>query len=106
MSSQHALFITQCNIGFLATIALVALLLYVVLTHMPARLENIYNYVTGPVKINHMSANNLPILSSLLYHNLITFFTNITECFTTDAEFNGLSSAIHRNRILHSLLKI
>ena len=29
MSSQHALFITQCNIGFLATIALVALLLYV-----------------------------------------------------------------------------
>ena len=48
MSSQHALFITQCNIGFLATIALVALLLYVelhyyvVLTHMPARLENIY----------------------------------------------------------------
>ena len=42
MSSQHVLFITQCNIGFLATIALVALLLYVVLTHMPARLENTY----------------------------------------------------------------
>ena len=28
MSSQHALFITQCNIGYLATIALVALLLW------------------------------------------------------------------------------
>ena len=28
MSSQHALFITQCNIGYLAAIALVALLLW------------------------------------------------------------------------------
>ena len=62
--------------------------------------------MTGPVKINHVSAKNLPILSSLLCHNLITYFTNITECFTTDAEFNGLSSAIHKNRIMHSLLKI
>ena len=42
MSSQHVLFITQCNIVFLATIALVALLLYVVLTHMPEGVENIY----------------------------------------------------------------
>ena len=33
-------------------------------------------YVTGPVKINHVSAKKLPIVLSLQYHNLQTNCTN------------------------------
>ena len=33
-------------------------------------------YVIRPVKINHVSAKNLLIFSSLLYHNLLTIYAN------------------------------
>ena len=32
-------------------------------------------YVTGPAKINHVSAKNHRFLACLLYHNLITIYT-------------------------------
>ena len=67
--------------------------------------------MTGLVKINHVSTRIVVNFSSLLYHNLITIIiyidTNVTKCLLhTNAEFNGLSSAIYRNRILQSHLKI
>ena len=43
----------------------------------------------------------------LLYHNLITIIFILThQNLFTSAEFNGLSSAIYRNEMLHSVLKV
>ena len=39
----------------------------------------IHTYVTGPGKINHVSTKILPILFTLLYHNLITIYTTATK---------------------------
>ena len=36
-------------------------------------------FVTGPVKIDHVSTKKLPILLYLLYHNLITIYTTATK---------------------------
>ena len=52
-----------------------------------------------------MSLKKLPILLSFLYHNLIIIYTNGRKV-STDADVNGLSSAIYRNSILQSQLKI
>ena len=38
----------------------------------------ILSYVTGPAKINHMSAKNCQFLACLLYHNL-TIYTTTTN---------------------------
>ena len=35
--------------------------------------------VTGPVKIDHLSAKELSIFSFLLYHNFITIYTTTTK---------------------------
>ena len=63
-------------------------------------------YVTRPAKINHLSALKLPIFLCLLYHNLIIIIIYTNKMFTTAAEFNGLSSASYRSRIVQSQLKI
>ena len=65
--------------------------------------SELYIYVTGPAKIDHLSTKNCWYFLYLLHYNLITIYTNTIP---TTAEFNGLSSAIYRNRILHSELKI
>ena len=36
-------------------------------------------YVTGPVKIDHLSTKNRQFLMYLLYHNLITIYTTATK---------------------------
>ena len=36
-------------------------------------------YVTGPAKIDHVSAKNCRFLVCLLYHNLITIYTTATK---------------------------
>ena len=61
-------------------------------------------YVTGPATINHVSTKVANFLS-LFCQSLITIYTNRKK-FTSNAEFNGLSSAIYRNRMLLSQLKI
>ena len=38
-----------------------------------------YVYVTGPVKIDHVSTKNCRFLACLLYHNLITIYTTATK---------------------------
>ena len=39
-------------------------------------------YVTGPVKIDHVSAKNRRFLACLLYHNLIIIYTTATKSST------------------------
>ena len=41
-----------------------------------AKLDKVSTYVTGPAKINHVSAKKSPIFPYLLYHNLRTVCTN------------------------------
>ena len=66
--------------------------------------------MTGPATINHVNAKKLPMFLSILYHNLVTNYIYITIIQLNlnhyTAEFNGLSSAIYVNRILHSKLII
>ena len=38
-------------------------------------------YVTGPAKIDHLSAKNCHFVLHLLHHNLITIYTNTTKSF-------------------------
>ena len=57
-------------------------------------------YVTGPAKINHISAKIVCFCS----HNLQTIYANKKS--VTTVEFNGLSAVIHENGIPHSELKI
>ena len=38
--------------------------------------------VSGPAKIDHVSAKKSPILPCLLYHNLITIYTTATKSST------------------------
>ena len=40
---------------------------------------SLYVYVTGPAKIDHLSAKDCRFLACLLYHNLITIYTIATE---------------------------
>ena len=40
----------------------------------------ILQYVTGPAKIDHVSAKNRRVLACLLYHNLLTIYTTATKC--------------------------
>ena len=69
-------------------------------------MSNISLYVTGPAKINHVSAKKLPIFSSLQYHNLRTNCTKHNKTSITAAEFNVLSSEIYGNGIPRSEMKI
>ena len=39
----------------------------------------IKTYVTGPAKIDHVSAKNRRFVACLLYHNLITIYTTATK---------------------------
>ena len=41
--------------------------------------EKLVVYVTGPAKINHVSAKNCRFFLSLLYHNLQTVYTNTVK---------------------------
>ena len=61
-------------------------------------------YVTGPVKIDHLSIKNHRFLACLLYHNLTIYYCS--KIFITTAEFNMLSSAAYGNGIVHSERKI
>ena len=38
-----------------------------------------HTYVTGPAKIDHVSAKNWQFLACLLYHNLVTIYTTTTK---------------------------
>ena len=69
------------------------------------KLEWTVKIVTGPAKINHVSAKNHRFFLSLLKHNLRTVCTNTINSVTT-AEFNELSSKIDENGIPCSELKI
>ena len=66
-------------------------------------------YVTGPVKINHVSTKNRQFFSSFGLCSIITYelliCTNKKLSITT-AEFNGLSSELYGKEIPHSALKI
>ena len=42
-------------------------------------LKNFALYVTGPAKIDRVSAKNHRFLACLLYHNLITIYTTATK---------------------------
>ena len=44
----------------------------------PMEFEDLTN-VTGPAKIDHVSAKNCQFLACLLYHNLITIYTTATK---------------------------
>ena len=52
-----------------------------------------------PAKINHVSTKIANFVIFALSYKLITiklFYTNTTEMFTTNAEYNELSSEIHK----------
>ena len=53
-----------CNTNITGYLTIEELLYKLVTT---VRYFTYYSYVAGPVKINHVSTKNLPILSSLLY---------------------------------------
>ena len=55
-------------------------------------------YVTGPAKIDHVSAINRPFVACLLYRNL--YYCN--KIFIITTEFNALSFAAYGNGIVHS----
>ena len=46
---------------------------------MLAMAMHLLSYVTGPAKIDHVSAKNRQFLACLLYHNLITIYTTATK---------------------------
>ena len=60
MNSQHALFITQCNVGFLATTALVTLLLWNCVTSLDSHSDMSEKQASGTsvklrgVRITHV----------------------------------------------------
>ena len=66
---------------------------------------NTYQYLHDQACKDHLlhECKNCQIFH-LNYHDFITILTK--QNFTTNAEFNGLSSVIYRNRILQSQLKI
>ena len=73
MSSQHALFITQCNIGYLAAIALVALFLWNCVT-------TIIKFCTGtglcpPYLTRFISCNSLVLVNKPVTNLVIKHFT-------------------------------
>ena len=41
--------------------------------------HSLYVYVTGPMKIDHLSTKNRRFLACLLYHNLLTIYTIATK---------------------------
>ena len=51
-----------------------------------------FKFVTGTAK-STMSTQKLPVVLSLLYYNLITFYTNTTD---RNTKFNGFPLAIYR----------
>ena len=75
-------------------------------------LTHLSTYITRKCKLNRpgpLKINRIPLKKSSIlwfpYHNLIIIYTNGRK-FSTDAEVNGLSSAIYRNSILQLQLKI
>ena len=71
--------------------------------------RNYHNYCDQACKIRSSEHKKSPIyiVRSLLYHNLIIIYTSYhNKIFITTVEFNGLSYAAYRNRILHFEWKI
>ena len=56
-------------------------------------------YVTGPVKIDHLSAKKSPIVLLLLYHNFLTIYTTTTKSLSLLQNVMS-SSAVYRIGIL------
>ena len=50
-----------------------------IFTHATYIAMYVCTYVTGPVKIDHLSAKNYRFLVCLLYHNLVTIYTTATK---------------------------
>ena len=54
-----------------------------------SRLILLRKFVTGPAKIDHVSAKNRQFLACLLYHNLITVYTTATKSSSLLQNFMG-----------------
>ena len=62
--------------------------------------------MTGPAKINHVSAKTSPIFSVFALSELMNCLYKHNKIFVTTVEFNGLSSEVYGNGIPRSELKI